>query len=300
MGDTTKISWADATFNGWIGCTKIADECKFCYAERDNNFHKWNGGLWGPGSLRKITSESNWQKPLRWNREAQEAGVRKRAFAFSLADVFDKEGPLWPHDRRTPGYNKKWPLPVYGPNLTARQVFFYHLVLHTQFIDWLVLTKRFEEAADFWFELQGNANHDGDPSRWQNLWLIFSAGNQENLDKAMVQMKRIRPVVRGISAEPLLGPMDFTPYLDDLDWVIIGAESGNEARLPHLKWFRDIRDQVHAAGKALFVKQTGKRYVDTVNGVNVVKTTADIAGRDLTEWPDDIRIQEYPNVLSAA
>jgi protein gp37 len=45
----TKIEWANYTFNQWIGCTKVAEECELCYADAQNNVYKWNGGTLGTG-----------------------------------------------------------------------------------------------------------------------------------------------------------------------------------------------------------------------------------------------------------
>jgi protein gp37 len=117
MAEHTLIAWADATFNGWTGCTKVSDACKNCYAEaeQDLRFHLVR---WGRHQPRHHTAESTWKKPLVWQRKAVAAGVRKRVFAFSDADIFDDEvDPQW----RT----AFWALVAQCPNL-----------------DWILLTKR--------------------------------------------------------------------------------------------------------------------------------------------------------------
>src|SRR6266498_2784556 len=88
MGET-KIEWADFTFNPWIGCTKVSAACDHCYAEALAKRYDW--AKWGPGETRKRTSETNWLKPLAWDRKAKRDGVRRRVFCASLADVFDAE-----------------------------------------------------------------------------------------------------------------------------------------------------------------------------------------------------------------
>src|ERR1700751_3262860 len=87
------INWCHHTFNPWVGCSRISPGCVNCYAESQNKFYKWNGGEWGPGAPRKITSEANWQKPIRWNEEAGATGERHRVFCASLADWADAEAP---------------------------------------------------------------------------------------------------------------------------------------------------------------------------------------------------------------
>ena len=93
MGEITKIAWCDHTFNPWIGCTRVSPGCQHCYAETQNKLYKWNGGEWGPGTERHVTSDANWAKLLTWNRKAAHDEVRRRVFVASLADVFDSEAP---------------------------------------------------------------------------------------------------------------------------------------------------------------------------------------------------------------
>lgn len=82
------------TFNPWIGCTKVAPGCTNCYAEADMDKRR-HFAQWGPHGSRVRTSEANWKKPLKWNREAAAAGERRRVFCASLADVFeDWTGPV--------------------------------------------------------------------------------------------------------------------------------------------------------------------------------------------------------------
>ena len=105
MGAKTEISWADATFNPWTGCEKVSPACDHCYAEawakRTGHPERWQGE-------RARTSAANWQQPIRWNREAEAAGVHRRVFCASLADVFDNQVPeewrtdLWALIKATP------------------------------------------------------------------------------------------------------------------------------------------------------------------------------------------------------
>lgn len=71
MAESTNIIWADGTFNPWVGCSKVSEACRFCYAEAD--FDKRRGhAKWGPSGTRVITSDANWRKPLAWNKHAHE------------------------------------------------------------------------------------------------------------------------------------------------------------------------------------------------------------------------------------
>lgn len=88
MGEITGIQWCHATFNPWIGCTKVSPGCKNCYAETDMD-NRRKRVTWGVNGTRSVTSYTYWRDPLRWNRLAGESGKRKRVFCASLADVFE-------------------------------------------------------------------------------------------------------------------------------------------------------------------------------------------------------------------
>ena len=67
MGEKSKIQWTDHTFNPWIGCEKVSDGCKNCYAETlmDTRFGRVK---WGADGTRERTSKANWNKVYTWNR----------------------------------------------------------------------------------------------------------------------------------------------------------------------------------------------------------------------------------------
>ncbi len=81
MAETT-IEWADFTFNPWEGCTKVSPACKNCYAE--TRAKRYGTVEWGPGKPRRRTSPANWQKPLQWNKKAENAKVRPRVFCAAV------------------------------------------------------------------------------------------------------------------------------------------------------------------------------------------------------------------------
>jgi protein gp37 len=104
----------------------------------------------------------------------------------------------------------------------------------------------------------------------------------------------IPAAVRFLCVEPMLERVDVAPWLAlpsrdrmaPISWIIAGGESGGGARPMHPDWLRSLRDQVHAAGAKLFVKQTGSNHAlwPTVTG----------KGEDPAQWPADLRVQEFP------
>ncbi len=236
MAENTKIEWAHHTFNPWTGCTKVGPGCDHCYAE---GWAKRSGQVeWGPGAVRRRTSEANWRKPLAWNAEAARLGIRYRVFCASLADVFDNEVPA------------EWRADLFD------------LIARTPHLDWLLVTKRIGnvgrmvEAATCMTHLPGN------------VWLGITVVNQAEADRDIPKLLATPAAVRFLSMEPLLGPVDMARWLDDgsnemalastLSWVIVGGESGPGARPMHPQWARDIRDQCEAAGVPFLFKQWGE------------------------------------------
>ena len=245
MSENSKIEWTDHTFNPWEGCQKVGPGCDHCYAENRNA--RFAGGQainWGPGAPRRRTSVSNWNLPLRWNAQAEafqaQHGRRQRVFCASLADVFDN------------AVSREW-----RDDLAA-------LILDTADLDWLLLTKRIGNAGAMLVEMF----LDGPPA---NVWLGATVVNQAEADRDILKLLRIPASVRFLSMEPLLGPVSFeglfanpsniadgTNALEELDWVIVGGESGPGARPMHPDWALSLRDQCEAVGTAFMFKQWGE------------------------------------------
>lgn len=253
MAENSNIEWTTHTFNPWIGCTHVSPGCKFCYAETlmDKRYGKVE---WGKGKPRLRTSAANWRLPLKWNRGAEKSGTRPRVFCASLADVFDEEAPeLWRGE-------------------------LFNLIGQTPNLDWLILTKRPQNITPMmqsldrghrYFELQ------------ENVWLGTSVENQQTADERIPELLKIPAAVRFLSCEPLLGEVDLNEYLgcgwdgeggwrncpqhlsgkidcSGVDWVIVGGESGPNARPMHPDWVRSLRDQCQAANVPFLFKQWGE------------------------------------------
>lgn len=224
MAKNSRIEWTHHTFNPWWGCAKVSPACKHCYAE---TWAKRVGqDLWGARSTRRFFGPSHWKEPLKWNAEAERHGVRERVFCASMADVFEgrSELALW--------REKLWAL-----------------IEETPALDWLLLTKRPEHIGEFapW-------------SEWPpNVWLGTTAETDKWAGQRISELVKHRATVRFISAEPLLGSVDLTPWLQvgALDWVIAGGESGPRARPTKPVWVRDLRDQCERFGVAFHFKQWG-------------------------------------------
>lgn len=287
MAETSAIEWTDATFNPWIGCTKISPACDHCYAEAlmDTRHHRVK---WGGSRVRTST----WHEPKRWQRQAAaffaEHGRRRRVFCASLADVFDNQVPDdWRADLWT-------------------------LIYETPDLDWLLLTKRPQNIGrmlpDFWDQVKGH------------VWLGTTVEDQQRANQNIPHLLEHDAAARFVSCEPLLEPIDLTtcalsffkheaigadvlttrrphdvaatvagavdalrglakarveydePFCMTgartypLDWVIAGGESGPHARPTHPDWFRSLRDQCAAADVPFLFKQWGEWAPSSLGG----------------------------------
>lgn len=279
MGKTTGIGWTDHTFNIVWGCTKVSTECEHCWAE------EWaarQGYGWGPGAPRRVFGENHWQQPLAWNRAAEKGGVRRRVFCSSMADVFE-DHPVVARERE-----KLWPL-----------------IKATPWLDWLLLTKR-PENADAMMPRDGWATPEQPWRTWpRNAWLGFTGGTQKTFDERWTETENVgrsrhipilfcsmEPMLEWISIELALyaGGGDDEPESRILDWLIVGGESGREARPFDLNWLGDIIRQVDDLNFPIFVKQLGAR--PTLLGRSLELEHP--KGEDPAEWPCVYRRQELP------
>jgi protein gp37 len=239
MAEKTEISWTDSTFNPVIGCTKVGPGCDHCYAERDFALRR-KVVIWGDEGERHVTK--TWNDPVKWQRDAAafyaKYGRKRRVFCASLADVFDKRWPEGVRDR------------------------LWNLIRETPDLEWLIVTKRIINAARMLPEDWG----DG----YDNVVLIATVVNQEEADRDVPRLLNTPARRRGLSIEPMLGPIDLTETIPDaligshiteqvgVDWVVCGGESGPHARPMHPDWARSLRDQCAAAGVPFHFKQWGE------------------------------------------
>ena len=228
MAEFSKIEWTDHTFNPWTGCTNVSPGCDHCYAEA---WSKRSGHVrWG-NNPRKRTTTAYWQVPLKWNQTASsfehKHGRRQRVFCASLADVFDNQvDPEWRYD-------------------------LFKLIQDTPNLDWLLLTKR---PQNIWKMLPRDWGSTGYP----NVWLGTTAEDQLRVTQRWKYMAAIPAVVRFISYEPAIGPLDLPLQPVPPDWIISGGESGPGARPLEPDWVRRVIDAARQHGVPVFHKQWGR------------------------------------------
>jgi protein gp37 len=267
MGAESAIAWTHATFNPWSGCHKVSAACKHCYAERDTR--RYGLALWGERAERQFRSEAYWRAPLKWNRDAEQAGERRRVFCASLADVFEIHA-----------------VPATNAKMDAARAHLWELIRTTPWLDWLLLTKRPQNivpCTPHTWRWAGTFDPRGGMPR--NVWLGVTAESQEYAEERVPPLLSAKLAlgarVAFVSHEPAVGPVNFTRLANEsgatydalrggmtgalphergrgrLDWIITGGESGPGARSYDVAWARSLIEQCRASGTSCFVKQLG-------------------------------------------
>lgn len=216
MGEKTGIGWTHHTFNPWMGCNKVSEECKFCYIGqniRRQGKEPFNGPF----------RTKDWKKPRSWNRKAVRDGVRRRVFTCSLSDFF--------HHRADKLRPQVW-----------------EIIRECSSLDWLILTKRPELMLDRLPPDWG----DGYP----NVWLGVTVGTESSMNRipllkavpARVRFISAEPLLERLDFRPHMDGIDW--IITGCEQA-----HKDKRRLMDMAWVRDIHQQCQEAGVAHFFKQ---------------------------------------------
>lgn len=253
----SKIEWTDQTWNPIIGCSKISPGCDNCYAE------KLAGRLANISSTIQYIFVTDWEHK-HWNNETkfitsalEKPLLRKiptKYFVCSMGDLFHESVPFDWIDR-------------------VMEVI-KHCPQHT----FQILTKRPEQMKRY-FDFKDIY------AELPNVWLGVSAEKQTLAIDRILTLLEVPAYKRFVSLEPLLEKINLLAFLPPndskvplyenypfLDWVILGGESGPNARPMHPYWVESIRDQCQAANVPFFFKQWGE-WIDIDNGYTQVNSS---------------------------
>jgi protein gp37 len=330
MSNQTGIEWTDATWNPTRGCRRVSPGCEHCYAEVIAARFSGPGLAYEGLARRRSNGEAQWtgetrfveshlHDPITWK-------APRRIFVNSMSDLFYE------------GFSDEEIAEVYAVMALAPR--------HT----FQVLTKRPARArdllrsAEFLHLVQVFVDHTameltdpnvrrrgdlratapdveidfaddgckGDAWPLPNVWLGVSTENQATADERIPVLLDTPAVVRFISAEPLLAPIDLSLYVDldghgfrRLDWVIVGAESGPKAREFRIAWAEDIVATCDLSGVKCFVKQLGAEPItgdlthwrcgySALPGGEGYRLKLTSKGGDMAQWPERLRVREFP------
>ncbi|MFH0981907.1 MAG: DUF5131 family protein [Planctomycetota bacterium] len=237
----------DVSFNPLVGCAPVSEGCEHCWARMlDKRFH---GGQHfdghGPYYKPEVLGKlRHWKKA-------------RKIFVCDMSDIGH------------PGVSPCARTEIREMMRESPQ--------HT----YLLLTKRPEN-------LTGPM-----PDNW---WLGATCEDQRRLDERVPELLKIQAKIRWLSLEPLLGPVhDHSNALfpgdpgmargwcwADVDWVVVGRESGPGARPCRIEWVESAVEQCQAAEVAVWIKQL------QIDGKCV---------RDILRFPKHLQIREYPKLI---
>lgn len=332
MGETTGIGWTDHTANFWMGCQRVSPGCQICYAETLVTT-RMRLPVWGPPSTtERRRTKSAWTDVPRWDRAAKREGVRRRLFVSSLADVFEDHPAVapWraealamlaacdgldvqlltkrPQNIRAmvpPAWLDEWPAHVWIGTTVEDQRRAEERIPHlldvparVRFLSCEPLLERVD--LDPWLYVPTRCNACGSREAWydtnpHDLPALKRDDGSDVTCSFGVPQTGEPGAVRCKDCNSL-----DVEELRPLSWVIVGGESGAGARPFGLAWARSIVSQCREAEVPVFVKQLGARPVavhySTAShaAASAVLGITDRAGADPSEWPSDLRVQEFP------
>lgn len=333
MSDKTGIAWTDATWNPVRGCSRVSEGCRNCYAEAVAARFSGPGQPY-EGLARRVPLKHSTQdvprwtgkvrmvehvldQPLRWTRP-------RRIFVNSMSDLFHESipyeqiarifGVMLLAERHTfqvltkrPKRMAEWfrwigSNPVHLAETAASpKRYVVGAAASCLAILGASLSDGQARGPLFTAWIAGRLMPAPDAAirmRWPlpNVWLGVSVEDQATADERIPLLLEAPAAVRFVSAEPLLGPVVFgLAYSErvEIDWVIVGGESGAGARPMDVAWARSIVAECRAAGVPVFVKQLGAHPFD-MGTLPSERLLSDRKGADPSEWPADLRVQEFP------
>ena len=219
----SKIEWTNRTWNPVTGCDPASRGCENCYAMRITK------------RLQKIPLTAEKYKkgnevvmhidelfrPERWRKPSM-------VFVCSMSDLF--------HENVT--------------DVFILEIFY--VIKNNPQHTFQILTKRPQRAVEF-------LRRTAITSLPANIWFGVSAEDQEQAEFRIPYLLKIPAHIRFISAEPLLGSIDLTSFLNpELHWIITGGETGPASRPMHPDWVRSLRDQCQQSNTPFFFKSWGE------------------------------------------
>lgn len=331
MGDNTPIEWVralaasrnaiPATWNPIDGCSRASEGCRLCYAAQFVH-QRLSKSL--PGRFAGLT-EMDGNGAARFNGRVKLAAhvldqpiKARRPRVYFVCDMSDLFHPSVPAE---------WLDRIFASMAAGRQHTYLLLTKRPENMRAYVTDPdtpaRIDAVLDQHLPAHWCARELEDFGGWPlpNVWLGATVTDQKEADTSVPELLATPASTRFLSMEPLLAPVRIPglyPVGEDgivttpaLNWVITGGESGSRARISDLESIRSVRRQCSVAGVPVFVKQLGRRcqmkredaawsvpagagwQVDADTDTGVV-SFVHIKGGDPAEWPEDLRVQQFP------
>lgn len=341
------IAWTDATWNPIRGCTRVSEGCRNCYAETVAARFS-DKGMAYEGLAKRTPSGPRWTgniavvddhmaDPLRWTRP-------RRVFVNSMSDLFHER---LTDAQIARVFAVMYLAPQHTFQVLTKRAARMRQVLTSPGFYRLVLDHADAFRRDFPHKgLLSVAISDPTKFPHQNVWLGVSVEDQKAANGRVPELLATPAAVRWLSVEPQIGEVDLCPLtcpdcgehdvsqgvvdgvlsqpwcaecdtemgdpdwlgIEAIDWVVVGGESGTNARPFDVAWADLLVRQCRGAGVAVFVKQLGAVPYDSREAgpgdephpggpgadpdcrLNLVSPK----GGDMDEWPESLRVREFP------
>lgn len=209
-------------WNPWHGCHKLSEGCRHCYVYRIDSKHGKDSSV--------VTKTKEFNLPVRKKRDGSyKVASGEIVYTCFSSDFLLEDADEWRQEA--------WQMIRQRPDLY-----------------FLMITKRIDRLAAVVPEDWGGG--------YENVTICCTMENQDRVDYRLPVYRDAPVRHKIIICEPLLGPVDFSPLLGDwVEQIMVGGESGNEARACHYDWVLDIRRQCVEHGISFRFRQTGARLV---------------------------------------
>ena len=254
MGDKTGIQWADATWNPIGGCSIVSEGCFNCYAQSLAARFASGGNKHYEGLAEFKSGKPHWTNKIRLYDYMLDKPIRWRKPRMIFVNSMSDM------------YHNDVPIDY------IQQIF--HVMNQADQHIYQILTKRALRL------LLLDKSLTWSPHIWQGVSI-----ENEDTTFRIDYLRETSAHVKFLSIEPLLERI-VKPDLTGIDWVIIGGESGNGARHMSPSWVMDLIEDCRGQGVAVFVKQMGK--------VWALAHSSDNKGENMDDWPEELRIREFP------
>lgn len=249
----SKIEWTNETINPFTGCTKVSEGCLNCYAEKmakrlqanPLTAKKYVNGFKPTFHSHEMDKVFHWKKP-------------RKIFVCSMGDLFHED------------------------NAFSDILHVFYCMALAKHHTYIVLTKRPQRMIDFFNTVEETGNKQYNPL--PNVWIGVTVENQKAADERIPLLLKTPAAIRFISIEPMIGAVDLENIrqyndkgkhiasfqvlepianCDDsnrpaLDWVILGGETGHNARPMHPDWVNKIKDVCLKYKTPFFFKSWGQ------------------------------------------
>lgn len=287
MSKETNIKWTEATWNPVTGCSKISAGCKNCYALRDwSKLAKKEDSVYFGRKFTDIMFHmERLDQPIRWKKP-------RKIFVNSMSDLFHEELDFDTIDKIF--------MSMIVANWHTYQVLTKRPDVMVYYINKRlpIIKKKMKNLKDYFTEAQlkmnpelRNFDVESIKIPFSHIWLGTSIEDKKSAKSRLPLLKEIKKFsnVAWVSAEPLVEEYSIEGYEKDIDWFVLGGESGPKARIMEEKWVHSFIKECTEFNIPFLFKQWGEYVpVDGVMKLVGVNVSGDLVnGINYAQYPDE-------------